>query len=133
MEQAVPVEIKEEEQYNENGDKIKKVVIVTRQSKFEELKTAMNMIGITGMTVSNVLGCGNQKGRTEFYRGVEVDMNLLPKIKVEIVICHVPLRAVIDTAKKVLYTGNIGDGKIFVYNIETAVKIRTGVEGPEAI
>ena len=133
VEQAVPVEIKEEEQYNENGDKIKKVVIVTRQSKFEELKTAMNMIGITGMTVSNVLGCGNQKGRTEFYRGVEVDMNLLPKIKVEIVICHVPLRAVIDTAKKVLYTGNIRDGKIFVYNIETAVKIRTGVEGPEAI
>lgn len=133
VEQAVPIEIKEEEQYNENGDKIKKVVIVTRQSKFEQLKTAMNAIGITGMTVSNVLGCGNQKGRTEYYRGVEVDMNLLPKIKMEIVICHIPLRAVIDTAKKVLYTGNIGDGKIFVHNIETAVKIRTGVEGPEAI
>jgi Amt family ammonium transporter len=93
----------------------------------------MAKIGVTGMTVLNVLGCGVQKGNTEYYRGVKVDMNLLPKIQVEIVVSKVPARAVIETAKKVLHTGNIGDGKIFVYDVENAVKVRTGEEGYDAL
>ena len=93
----------------------------------------MNDIGITGMTVTNVLGCGVQKGKTEYYRGVEVDFNLLPKIQVEMVVCKVPVRTVIETAKKVLYTGHIGDGKIFVYDVENVIKVRTGEEGYDAL
>jgi Amt family ammonium transporter len=85
------------------------------------------------MTVTNVMGCGMQKGGTEMYRGTHVDINLLPKIKVEIVVCKVPVKTVIETAKKVLYTGNIGDGKIFVYNVENVIKIRTGEEGYDAL
>ena len=113
--------------------KLTKLVIVTRQSKFEELKAAMNAIEVTGMTVNQVIGCGTQKGATEFYRGVPVEMNLLPKIKVEIVVCRVPVRTVIETAKKVLYTGHYGDGKIFVFDIENVVKVRTGDEGCAAL
>jgi Amt family ammonium transporter len=109
------------------------VVIVTRQNKFEQLKAALNDIGITGMTVSNVMGCGVQKGASEYYRGVPVEINLLPKIKVEIVVSKVPVRAVIEAAKKALYTGHIGDGKIFVYNVENVVKVRTGEEGYDAL
>ena len=93
----------------------------------------MNAIEVTGMTVTQVIGCGTQKGATEFYRGVPVEMNLLPKIKVEIVVCRVPVRTVIETAKKVLYTGHYGDGKIFVYDIENVVKVRTGEEGCAAL
>lgn len=110
-----------------------KVVIVTRQTKFEALKAAMNSIGVTGMTVVNVMGCGMQKGASEYYRGVPLDMNLLPKIKVELVVSKVPVRDVIDAAKRALYTGHIGDGKIFVYPVDNVVKIRTGEEGYDAL
>ena len=113
--------------------KFNKVVIVTRQTKFDSLKAAMNAIGVTGMTVVNVMGCGMQKGASEYYRGTPVEMTLLPKIKVEIVVSKVPVRTVIEAAKKALYTGHIGDGKIFVYPVETVVKIRTGEEGYAAL
>lgn len=113
--------------------KFSKVVIITRQNKFDQLKAAMNTIGITGMTVINVMGCGMQKGASEYYRGAPVDINLLPKIKVEIVVSKVPVRTVIEAAKKALYTGHIGDGKIFVYNVENVVKVRTGEEGYAAL
>ena len=110
-----------------------KIVIVTKQSRFEVLKTALEEIGVTGMTVTQVLGCGMQKGRPEYYRGVAVEINLLPKIEVEIVVCKIPVRTVIDTAKKALYTGHIGDGKIFVYDVENVIKVRTGEEGYDAL
>ena len=113
--------------------KITKIDIIIKQSKFEALKEAMNKIGITGMTVTQVLGCGAQKGKTEYYRGIETEINLLPKVQVEIVVAKVPVRLVIETAKKVLYTGHIGDGKIFVYDVENVVKVRTGEEGYDAL
>lgn len=94
---------------------------------------AMNEIGVTGITITNVMGCGVQKGARSYYRGVEMDMNLLPKIKIEIVVSLVPVKTVINTAKKVLHTGQYGDGKVFVYDIEKVVKIRTGEEGFEAL
>lgn len=113
--------------------KLTKVVIVTRQNKLEEFMHAMNTIGVTGVTVTNVLGCGVQKGASAYYRGVEMDMSLLPKVKIEIVVSAVPVQTVIDTAKAVLHTGQIGDGKLFVYDIENVVKIRTGEEGFDAL
>ena len=113
--------------------KLTKVVIITRQSKLEEFMHAMNEIGVTGITITNVMGCGVQKGARSYYRGVEMDMNLLPKIKIEIVVSLVPVKKVIDTAKKVLHTGQYGDGKVFVYDIENVVKIRTGEEGFQAL
>ena len=113
--------------------KFTKIEIITKQSKFEALKTAMNEIGITGMTVTQVLGYGIQKGKTEFYRGVETETNLLPKVQVEIVVSKVPVRTVVEAAKKVLYTGHIGDGKIFVYDVENVIKVRTGEEGYDAL
>ena len=109
------------------------VTIITRPSKFDELKSAMNDISVTGMTVTNVLGCGQQHGNVQKYRGVELDMTLLPKIKVDIVVSEVPVDLVVTAAKEVLYTGNIGDGKIFVYDVENVVKVRTGEEGYEAL
>lgn len=115
------------------GDKITKIEIITRANKFEELKEALNAIGVTGMTVTNVLGCGMQKGFPEYYRGVPLDMNLVPKVKIETVICEVPLDKVIETAKKVLNTGKIGDGKIFVYEVANVIRIRTGEEGRAAL
>ena len=108
-------------------------MIVTRQNKFNDLKTAMNKIGVTGMTVANVMGCGMQMGAPEYYRGVPLDIQVLPKIKVEVVVAKVPVREVIDAAKKALYTGHIGDGKIFVYPVENVVKVRTGEEGYDAL
>ena len=93
----------------------------------------MNKIGVTGMTVTQVLGCGMQKGAQEYYRGVPVDVQVLPKIQVEIVVAKVPVKDVIDAARRVLYTGHIGDGKIFVYNVENAIKVRTGEEGYNAL
>ena len=117
----------------EGVHKLTKVVIITRQSKLEEFMHAMNEIGVTGITITNVMGCGVQKGARSYYRGVEMDMNLLPKIKIEIVVSLVPVKTVIDTAKKVLHTGQYGDGKVFVYDIENVVKIRTGEEGFEAL
>ena len=113
--------------------KFHQVTIITRQSKFEELKSAMNDINVTGMTVTNVLGCGVQHGNVQKYRGVEMDITLLPKVKVDIVVSEVPVDLVIMAAKEVLYTGNIGDGKIFVYDVENVVKVRTGEEGYEAL
>ncbi len=118
---------------DENGVPISKVVIVMKQERFEALKLAMGEIGVTGMTVTHVLGCGVQKGKTTYYRGVAREMNLLPKIKVEMVISAVPVEAVVEAAKAALYTGNIGDGKIFVYDVENVVKVRTGEEGFDAL
>lgn len=115
------------------ADKITKIDIITRTSKFEELKEALNQIGITGMTVSNVLGCGLQKGKTEYYRGNPYSIDLLPKVKVEIVVCEVPVEKVVKTAKEVLKTGKIGDGKIFIYPVENVIKIRTSEEGVRAL
>ena len=116
-----------------DGARMSKVVIITKPEHIEALKNAMSGIGITGMTVTNVLGCGMQKGATEFYRGVPIETHLLPKIKMEIVVCKVPVELVIDTAKDVLYTGRIGDGKIFVYDVEDVVKVRTGESGYDAL
>ena len=113
----------------EGVHKLTKVVIITRQNKLDEFMQAMNEIGVTGITITNVLGCGVQKGAPAYYRGVEMEMNLLPKIKIEIVVSLVPVKKVIETAKAVLHTGEIGDGKVFVYDIENVVKIRTGEEG----
>ena len=93
----------------------------------------MSSLGITGMTVSHVLGCGVQRGKPEYYRGVPVETNLLPKVQVDIVVSKVPVASVIETAKKVLYTGHIGDGKIFVYDVENVIKVRTGEEGYAAL
>ncbi len=116
-----------------DGHKYTKVEIICKESRFEALKAAMTEIGITGMTVSHVLGCGVQMGTPEYYRGVRLEANLLPKIQVDIVVSKVPVRSVIETAKKVLYTGHIGDGKIFVYDVENVVKVRTGEEGYDAL
>ena len=107
---------------------ISKVVIIARLAKYEHLKKAMNELGVTGMTVTQVMGCGVQKGAGEKYRGVELDATLIPKVKVEVVVSKIPVEDVIATAKKVLYTGHIGDGKIFVYNVQKVVKVRTGEE-----
>ena len=115
------------------GPKFTKIEIICKESRLENLKNALIGIGITGMTVSHVLGCGIQKGKPEYYRGVQVEASLLPKVQVDIVVSKVPVRAVIETAKKVLYTGHIGDGKIFVYDVENVVKIRTGEEGYDAL
>jgi Amt family ammonium transporter len=113
--------------------KMTKVVIITKQSKFETLKAALDQIGITGMTVTQVLGCGMQKGGKEYYRGVPVETMLLPKVKIEIVICKVPLGLLVDTVRKALYTGNVGDGKVFIYSVENVIKVRTGEEGYDAL
>ena len=129
--EAVPV--KKMPTFDDGTPKFTKVEIICKESRFEALKTAMMDIGITGMTVSHVLGCGIQKGKPEYYRGVQVEANLLPKVQVDIVVSKVPVRSVIETAKKVLYTGHIGDGKIFVYDVENVVKVRTGEEGYEAL
>ena len=113
--------------------KFTKVEIVCKEDKLYPLKDAMMNLGITGMTVSHVMGCGQQKGKPEYYRGVAVESNLMPKVQVDIVVSKVPVRSVIETAKKVLYTGHIGDGKIFVYDVENVVKVRTGEEGYDAL
>ena len=112
---------------------IHKVVIIAKMSRYEVLKKALNDLGVTGMTVVNVMGCGVQKGAGEKYRGVEMDATLLPKVKVEVVVSEIPVDKVIEAAKKALYTGHIGDGKIFVYGVENVVKVRTGEEGFAAL
>ncbi len=130
--EAVPV--KKMPTFEEGTEpKFTKIEIICKESRLESLKNAMIGIGITGMTVSHVLGCGIQKGKPEYYRGVQVEASLLPKVQVDIVVSKVPVRAVIETAKKVLYTGHIGDGKIFVYDVENVVKVRTGEEGYDAL
>ena len=113
--------------------KITKIEIITRSSKLDDLMRALHEIGVLGMTVSQVFGCGLQKGHEEVYRGKKYDINLVPKIKIETVICEVPVEKVLDTAQKVLRTGSFGDGKIFVTELADAVRIRTGQRGAEAI
>ncbi|HAL88646.1 MAG TPA: adenylate cyclase [Clostridiales bacterium] len=129
--EAIPV--KKMPVFSDDRPKLTKVEIICKEARLERLKNAMMGIGITGMTVSHVMGCGVQKGKQEFYRGVPVEASLLPKVQVDIVVSKVPVRAVIETAKRVLYTGHIGDGKIFVYDVENVVKVRTGEEGFDAL
>ena len=129
--EAVPV--KREPSFEPDGSKFTKVEIIFKEERLYALKEAMTKLGITGMTVSHVMGCGVQKGRPEYYRGVAVEASLLPKVQVDMVVSSVPVRDVIETAKKVLYTGHIGDGKIFVYDVENVIKVRTGEEGFDAL
>ncbi len=110
-----------------------KVSIIAKLARFDVLKKALNELGVTGMTVTQVMGCGIQKGAGEYYRGVELDATLLPKIKVEVIVSKIPVDSVVEAAKKALYTGHIGDGKIFVYNVTRVVKIRTGEEDYAAL
>ncbi len=113
--------------------KLTKVEIICKMERFEILKEALNKIGVMGITVTHVMGCGVQKGASKYYRGVEVEAKLLPKVKLEVVVSKVPVEKVIEAARKALYTGNIGDGKIFVYDVENVVKVRTGEEGFDAL
>ena len=133
VDEAVPVQVVENTTPVASDVKLSKVDIICKQSKFEELKYALNATGVTGITVTQVLGCGAQKGATKYYRGVEMEMSLLPKVKVEVIVSKVPVSAVVKAAKKALYTGNIGDGKIFVYDVENVIKVRTGEEGFAAL
>ena len=139
MEAAVPVAevpaptLKKKKEVAEGAVKMSKISIICRQSKFEDLKEALNAIGVSGITVTSVLGCGAQKGTAEYYRGVPVEFTLLPKTKVEVVVSAVPVEKVVDAAKEALYTGHIGDGKIFVYDVEEVVKVRTGESGFDAL
>ena len=134
---AAPVKVQSKVDYPEPTDKgdakLTKIVVIARQNKFNELKHALAMIGVNGLTLSHVMGCGMQKGQTEYYRGVPVDMTVLPKIKVEIIVSKVPVKKVVDTIKEVLYTGHYGDGKIFIYDVENVIKVRTGEEGYDAL
>lgn len=126
LEEAVPVETM-------SGSMVSKVVIIAKPERLDALKTAMNEIGITGMTVTKVMGCGVQKGHVSYYRGAKVDMDLLPKLKAEIVVSSVPVQTVVDAARKVLYTGNMGDGKIFIYDVRNVVRISSGEQGEKAL
>ena len=130
---AEAVTVQRQPAFREDGAKFTKVEIVFKEERLYALKDAMSKLGITGMTVSHVMGYGMQKGHTEFYRGVAVETDLRPKVQVDIVVSAIPVRDVIETAKKVLYTGHIGDGKIFVYDVENVVKVRTGEEGYDAL
>ncbi|MBP5467507.1 MAG: P-II family nitrogen regulator, partial [Clostridia bacterium] len=130
--EAVPVK-KAESAVSDGQPKFTKIEIIFKEERLYALKEALSKLGITGMTVSHVMGYGQQKGKPEYYRGVAVETNLLPKVQVDIVVSKIPVRAVIETAKKVLYTGHIGDGKIFVYDVENVVKVRTGEEGYDAL
>lgn len=132
VEKAVPVESYVAPS-PDGTPKITKIVAVFKQTKLGDFISAMEAIDVTGVTVTNVLGCGMQKGRPEYYRGAEIQTNLLPKVKAEIVVCKVPVDKVVEAAKAALYTGHIGDGKLFIYDIENVVKIRTGEEGYDAL
>lgn len=129
--EAVPV--KKVPSFDTGAAKLTKIEIICKEARFDRLKNAMSQLGITGMTVSHVLGCGVQGGRPEYYRGVQVETNLLPKVQVDIVVSKIPVQSVVEAAKKALYTGHIGDGKIFVYDVENAIKVRTGEEGYDAL
>ncbi len=131
VEREAAVKVVRTMETNDTG--MHKVVIVARLARYENIKKALNELGVTGMTVTQVMGCGIQKGGGEMYRGVEVDATLLPKVKVEVVVSRIPVDAVIEAAKKALYTGHIGDGKIFVYSVDRVVKIRTGEENVAAL
>lgn len=129
--EAIPV--KKVPSFTEGQPKFTKIEIICKEARFDALKTSLMGLGITGMTVSHVLGCGVQGGKPEYYRGVAVETNLLPKVQVDVVVSKIPVRTVIEAAKKALYTGHIGDGKIFVYDVENVVKVRTGEEGFDAL
>ena len=133
MDEAVPVQVVEGNGGIASDTKLSKVDIICKQSKFEDLKEALNNIGVSGITVTQVLGCGTQKGTAEYYRGVPVEFTLLPKIKVEVIVSAVPVAKVVSAAKEALYTGHIGDGKIFVYDVEEVIKVRTGETGFDAL
>lgn len=131
--QSVPAAAQASAKADGAGHPLTKISIVTRRNKLEELTKALHEIGVTGMTISEVLGCGVQKGDVEYYRGVKMDVKLFPKVKIEIVVSEIPVDLVVETARRVLYTGQYGDGKIFVYEVENAVKIRTGEDGIAAL
>ena len=118
---------------NTAGAKLTKVVMIFNQSRFVALKEALTELGVTGMTITQVMGCGIQKGAGEKYRGVEMDVTVLPKVKVEVIVGSIPVDKVIETVKRTLYTGHVGDGKIFVYNVQKVVKVRTGEEDYDAL
>ncbi len=130
---AVPVQVLDGEGSVASDVKLSKISIVCKQSKFEDLKEALNAVGVSGITVTQVLGCGTQKGTAEYYRGVPVEFTLLPKIKVEVIVSAVPVAKVVAAAKEALYTGHIGDGKIFVYDVAEVIKVRTGESGFDAL
>ena len=125
---AVPVLHKEHV-----GAKMTKVTIIANQTKFAELQDALDQLGITGLTVTNVFGHGMQKGHQTYFRGVPVETRLLPKVKIDVVICKIPTKTLVDTVQKILYTGQIGDGKIFIYDVEDVIKIRTNEHGYDAL
>lgn len=127
-EEAIPVE-----HHETKGAKITKVTILTNQSKFAQLQEALDKLGVTGITVTNVFGYGIQKGHTLYFRGAPVSSRLLPKVKIDIVICKIPVETLIKTVQETLYTGNVGDGKVFIYNVEDVIKIRTGERGYDAL
>ena len=132
----VPVTVVDRPHIERSADsknKYTRVAIICKQNKFETLKNALSEIGVTGFTVTQVLGCGTQKGAGEMYRGVPVEATLLPKVKVEVVVSKVPVETVVETARKALYTGHIGDGKIFVYDVEDVIRVRTGESGYDAL
>ncbi|MDO4174346.1 MAG: ammonium transporter [Eubacteriales bacterium] len=131
VEEAIPAT--EVPSTTQDGHKLSKVVVICRQSRLEVLRNALEEIGVAGLTVTNVLGCGVEKGVSEYYRGVEVNATLHPKTKVEMVVSRVPVETVVDTCRKVLYTGHIGDGKIFIYDVQNVIKIRTGAVGYDAL
>ncbi|MBQ1547597.1 MAG: ammonium transporter [Lachnospiraceae bacterium] len=136
VETAVEVKVApnvDKQTMEQGGPKMTKIEILCKERNLERLKNALISLGITGMTVSHVMGCGAQKGQPEYYRGVALEAALLPKIRIDVVVCAVPVRKVIEAAKKTLYTGHIGDGKIFIYNVENVIKIRTGEEGYDAL
>ena len=121
------------ERKDNEKNKYTKISIICKQGKFDVLKSALSDIGVTGLTVTNILGCGTQKGAGEMYRGTPIETTLLPKVKVEVVICKVPVETVVETARKALYTGHIGDGKIFIYDVENVIRVRTGESGYDAL
>ncbi|MCD8356761.1 MAG: ammonium transporter [Clostridia bacterium] len=131
VEEAVPAT--EVPSTTADGHKLTKVVVICRQSRLEVLRNALEDIGVAGLTVTNVLGCGVEKGATEYYRGVQMNATLHPKTKVEMVVSRVPVETVVDTCRKVLYTGHIGDGKIFIYDVQNVIKVRTGAVGYDAL
>lgn len=133
IDEAVPIKTKRNHTIASFGNVLTKVDIICNQAKFDALKKAMNEIGVSGMTVTQVFGCGIQKGAAEYYRGTPVDVQLLPKMRIEMVLAKVPVQDVVNVARKILYTGHIGDGKIFIYDVRDAVKIRTGETGYDAM
>ncbi len=131
--QVASVPVSKPKKAVEDSAGLTKISIIAKQSKFEDLKEALSAIGVNGITVTTVLGCGAQKGKAEYYRGVPMDFTLLPKTKVEVVVSAVPVEKVVEAAKQALYTGHIGDGKIFVYGVQDVIKVRTGETGFEAL